>query len=494
MSERMMGPYVIGHTLGEGGFSKVKLGINKQTGEKVALKLLHANKLAMNESSKKQVEAEILAMSKVQHPHVIRLKHVEWSAKYTKKNGTTQDVMLVVLELATGGELFEFLQHTGSFEDAVARTYFHQLISGVAYCHSQGVAHRDLKPENLLMDDTFVLKLADFGFAKVMDLSKMMYTQCGTPGYMAPEMFEHHGYDAMKADIWACGVILFIMFAGFPPFQSPKVTDWWFHKLKNNRHDLFWRAHCRTVYFTETFKDLINKILCTDPNARISLADIQKHDWFTGEMISDQALLAEMTNRKAQVNEKKARERMAKLAKEGQEGVVGMDISAKHRGLGDDGLGGDFPEMPPALEYFTQAIDQGAAAAAEAQSMGMGSEGVEGKAEVYDATRAATVYTHFQSNCQAHELYARLCALVQGLGAQYSAKAATFKIKASTTSETGVLTFTAQVFRDASSARHHVEFKRLSGDGLQFRAVYYMFRDQMADMILDTPKTEEGKQ
>jgi len=487
MTERMMGPYVIGHTLGEGGFSKVKLGVNKQTGEKVALKLLHSSKLALNESSKKQVEAEILAMSKVQHPHVIRLKHVEWQAKYTKKNGTTQDVMLVVLELATGGELFEFLQHTGSFEEAVARTYFHQLISGVSFCHSQGVAHRDLKPENLLMDESFVLKLADFGFAKVMEASKTMYTQCGTPGYMAPEMFEHHGYDAMKADVWACGVILFIMFAGFPPFQAPKVSDWWFHKLKNNRHDLFWRAHSRTVYFSEPFKDLITKILCTDPNQRISLADITKHDWFNGDMISEQALLTEMGNRKTQVNEKKARERMAKLAKEHQDGVVGMDISAKHRALGDD-----FPDLPPLMEFFTQPMEQ--KAAAFAGDMDMGSLSMEGIAQVYDPCRAGAVYTKFVSNCKAHELYARLAAVVQNLGAEYTAKASVFKIKATTASETGPLTFTAQVFRDATSARHHVEFKRLSGDGLQFRAIYYTFRDQMADMVLETPKAEEGKQ
>jgi serine/threonine protein kinase len=370
MAERVMGDYVIGHTLGQGGFSKVKLGTNSKTGEKVALKLLHTSKLAMNESSKKQVEAEILAMSKVKHPHVIRLKHVDWQARYTKKNGTTQDVMLVVLELATGGELFEFLQHTGSFEEAVARSYFHQLISGVGYCHSQGVAHRDLKPENLLMDTNFILKLADFGFAKVTENAKLMYTQCGTPGYMAPEMFEHQGYNAMKADVWACGVILFIMFAGFPPFQSPKTTDWWFHKLKNNRHDLFWRAHCRTVYFSDGFKDLINKILCPDPNMRISLDDIQKHDWYNGDVMNDQALFAEMQNRKTQVNEKKARERMTKITK-GDDGVVGMNIDALHRDLGDD-----FPPstMPPSMEFYSQAKGRGGGGGAGMEFGGMGDD------------------------------------------------------------------------------------------------------------------------
>jgi serine/threonine protein kinase len=487
MTERVLGDYIIGHTLGEGGFSKVKLGTHIKTGEKVALKLLHTSKLAMNESSKKQVEAEILAMSKVKHPHVIRLKHVDWQARYTKKNGTTQDVMLVVLELATGGELFEFLQHTGSFEEAVARSYFHQLISGVGYCHSQGVAHRDLKPENLLMDTNFVLKLADFGFAKVTENAKLMYTQCGTPGYMAPEMFEHQGYTALKADVWACGVILFIMFAGFPPFQSPKTTDWWFHKLKNNRHDLFWRAHCRTVYFSDGFKDLINKILCPDPNMRISLEDIQKHEWYNGDVMNDQALFAEMQTRKTQVNEKKARERMTKMAKE-QDGVVGMNIDALHRALGDDF---DFPGMPPSMEFYSQAKGRGGGGM-EFGGMGSASDDASGTASVYNPDRAGTIYTHFQSTCAAHELYGRLLVLIKSSCAGFSSKPSSFKIKGTTLSDSGGLTFVAQVFRDASSSRHHVEFKRLSGDGVQFRAIYYMIKDQMEDMILED-KTEEAK-
>ncbi len=143
--------------------------------------------------------------------------------------------------------MFEFLAFTGCFEEAIARTYFHQLINGLAYCHSQGVAHRDLKPENLLMDGQFQLKLADFGLSNVFAVgtgavpvdaaaasvgaspsagsiapvtgaaaaaARLMYTECGTPGYMAPEVMGKKGYDPVGTDIWACGVILFIMLAG----------------------------------------------------------------------------------------------------------------------------------------------------------------------------------------------------------------------------------------------------------------------------------------
>jgi serine/threonine protein kinase len=243
---------------------------------------------------------------------------VDWDAVYEKKNGEKIDVILVVLELADGGELFEFLSFTGCFEEAIARTYFHELISGVSYCHVKGVAHRDLKPENLLMDANFVLKIADFGFSNVFSLSsanKLMMTECGTPGYMAPEMFTGKGYDATLADIWACGVVLFIMLAGFPPFARPNNNDWWFNKLSTGRHNLFWQAHSRSAYFSETTKDIINKILQPDPAKRISLADIKKHQWFEGTTISEKALEAELNRRKTEVDERKQRAKNEKKKK-----------------------------------------------------------------------------------------------------------------------------------------------------------------------------------
>jgi len=180
---------------------------------------------------------------------------------------------------------------------------------------------------------------------------------------------------------------------------------------------------------------------------------------------------------------------MTKMAKE-QDGVVGMNIDATHRALGDD-----FPEMPPSMEFYTQA--KGRAGGMDGGFGGMGGMGSAGEdavgtAQVYHADRAEAVYTRFQSPCSAQELYGRLLMLIKNSGAGYSGKPSSFKIKGTTLSDAGNLTFVVQVFRDATSSRHHVEFKRLSGDGLQFRAIYYMLRDQMADMILED-KTEEGK-
>ena len=135
---------------------RVRLGLDEKTGERVALKILKKKEMGVTADVIKQVEREIHAMSQISHQNVIRLKEVQWDATYEKKNGTKLQVILVVLELATGGELFDFLAFTGPFEPEIARTYFQQLIAGVAHCHSKGIAHRDLKPEvREYITDTF---------------------------------------------------------------------------------------------------------------------------------------------------------------------------------------------------------------------------------------------------------------------------------------------------------------------------------------------------
>ena len=160
-SPRTIDKYVMGETLGKGGFSKVKLGLDPSCSPpaRVALKLLNKASLSSASSQLRQAEREIAAMSAISHQHVLQLRDVRWSVKYTKKSGACYDVILLVLELATQGELFDYLSYTGAFQETLARTYFHQLIDAVGYCHTHGIAHRDLKPENLVLDHTFALKV-----------------------------------------------------------------------------------------------------------------------------------------------------------------------------------------------------------------------------------------------------------------------------------------------------------------------------------------------
>lgn len=490
---RKMGPWIVGKTLGTGGFSKVKLGIHESTGERVALKMLKID--SMKSSIKKQVERELAAMAKVKHPNVLRLKDVVWEARYPKKNGVDTDkVILVVLEEAPMGELFEYLSYTGAFEEAIARTYFHMLIEGVEKCHASDVVHRDLKPENLLLGNDFVLKIADFGFSVIQEGGTML-TQCGTPGYMAPEMSSSMPYDARKTDLWACGVILFIMLSGFPPFITPDVSDWWFHKLKNKRHDLFWRAHCRTVYFSDGIKDLINKILSPDPSQRISLTDIKTHPWFIGPTISQSTLISELTRRKDTVQTEKAREKMVEKAK-AQGAAVGSTamhgVTAADRELGNE----DFSDLPPTMEFFCHGIDGNKGAPADNAAsmgdmmdfggdMGMGDDfAVEGQAaEVSDAV----CYTRFASKCTAEQLFQRLKTAISSHTQNFSCKDSVFKLKVkSILTSSGSISMSAQVFKDSKNDTRVVEFNRISGDGMQFRALFAQVREALKDVVLSS--------
>mmetsp|Transcript_16594 Transcript_16594/g.23308 ORF Transcript_16594/g.23308 Transcript_16594/m.23308 type:complete len:488 (+) Transcript_16594:53-1516(+) len=485
---RSINGYIIGPTLGKGGFSKVKLGTHEESGERVALKLLPTT---LTSSTRKQVTAEVTAMQKVQHPNVIRLHDVNWDISYPTKNGKEKTVILTVLDYAPSGELFDFLAMTGSFEEALARTYFHQLINGVGFCHEKGVVHRDLKPENLLLDESFTLKLADFGFAalKLNDDHKQS-TECGTPGYMGPEMAKG-AYDPVLTDIWACGVILFIMLSGFPPFQKADHTDWWFDKLKSNRHHLFWRAHSRTVNFSPEVMDLINKMLAPEPSQRISIADIKKHPWFCGPIISQTTLQKELSRRNEKVNAEKMRERMAKAAQHNSQGV---SISAQTvRSIGQEMMDPACEDLPPAMENFVSAK-------LEDPSLGdmdmmMAEPKDYGKAEVADASILQTNVTRFASRAPPAELYSHLKAVVGTIDRNAAEKDSSYKIKFAFSVGDAKVHMVAQVFSDPTDASlFHMVLQRLSGPGLAFRGLFVAISDKFKAFIEEEETQDEQKE
>lgn len=279
---RTLGKYIVKHTLGIGLQGKVKLGISIETNQMVALKIIDAKK--WNRKMLTNVSREIEAMSRINHPNVLKLIEVYDNLRYWKKNGSYQDVVLIVLELANGGELFAYMMYTGAFSENVARIYFLQLIDGLDACHSKGVYHRDIKPENLLLDEDFQLKIADFGLSNLADVSadgseklavRELYTQCGTKSYMSPEILAGVPYDGGAADVWSAGVVLFIMLAAFPPFQTATQQDWWYRSIAAERYDSFWDAHARHAEFSEEAKHLLSQIFKSDPKMRITIADIK---------------------------------------------------------------------------------------------------------------------------------------------------------------------------------------------------------------------------
>jgi len=436
-------------------------------------------------------------MGKIRHRNVIRLKHVEWDAKYEKKDGTKIDVILVVLELADGGELFEFLSYTGSFDEKIARTYFKQLIDGLDYCHTQGVSHRDLKPENLLLDSNFILKLADFGFSSVFNIagSRLMYTECGTPAYMAPEMFNSKGYDPVVADIWACGVILFIMLAGFPPFQKPNMSDWWFNKLNTGKTNLFWQAHSRSANFSDSTKDLINKILQPEPLKRISIAELRKHAWFEGPVISDERLIDEFKKRKENVDETKERKKQEKKQLSSQQ-IEDTSIGAqKFKDLETLTPSTEkLPESSPLWDFEKYVVVANKVELTDSNSLFSSSFSVETKtapnAPIYDNERVQTCYTRFESMETPSKIMSRLSKYFEELKASHSCDESNYFLKATVMTTTSSVILCIQIYIDPQDpTKSIVLFRRRKGDSMQFRSIYYDIRYCLKDLVVLAPAT-----
>lgn len=264
MVVRKVGKYEVGRTIGEGTFAKVKFAQNSETGESVAMKILDKETI-LKHKMVDQIKREISIMKLVRHPYVVRLHEV--LASRTK--------IFIILEFVTGGELFDKIVHQGRLSENEARRYFHQLIDAVDYCHSKGVCHRDLKPENLLLDSQANLKISDFGLSALPQQTRadgLLHTTCGTPNYVAPEVLGSRGYTGSVADVWSCGVICFVLMAGFLPFDEPDLPT--LYRKVNDAEFSF------PTWFSPGAKSLIHKILEPDPQKRVTISNIRNDDWF----------------------------------------------------------------------------------------------------------------------------------------------------------------------------------------------------------------------
>lgn len=216
------------------------------------------------------LQHELNIMKQLQHENLVRLFAVRENATYKRRDETTYPCFAIILEFVGGGELFDFIAETGKFSEKVTRTYFHQMMNGLYHMHSKGYAHRDIKPENILLGRDFILKLADFGFScmiKGKDGSGVLHTKLGTEGYMAPEV-PMKNYEGSSTDIFAAGVILFIMYAGNPPFEKATPNDPYYKLVKEKNFATFWKAHSRrrpVGFFSDSFKDLFQRMVSFNP-------------------------------------------------------------------------------------------------------------------------------------------------------------------------------------------------------------------------------------
>ncbi|GMH64304.1 hypothetical protein TL16_g03931 [Triparma laevis f. inornata] len=308
------GRFIVLETLGSGATGKVKLGIDTTTGERVALKIM--GKRATSKRQADQNRREIEAMTTIHHPNVLCLSHVELELKYPKSDGTFKDCILLVIELASGGELFDFMMYTGAFEETIAKIYTRHLLSALVTCHANQIYHRDLKPENLLLDEHYQLKIADFGYSAIQNQydaanGALLHTECGTRSYMAPEILTHQPYNGTAADTWSAGVVIFIMITGNPPFQLATRSDWWFNAIATGNVDRFWRAHMRSApNISPEARSFLELMLKPEASDRATLRQLLEHEWLN-EMsdMSHDDLYNLMDDRKRKVDAAKNHER-----------------------------------------------------------------------------------------------------------------------------------------------------------------------------------------
>ncbi|KAH9303868.1 hypothetical protein KI387_008272, partial [Taxus chinensis] len=259
----LMGKYELGKHLGQGTFAKVYYAKNLKTGDSVAIKVMDRGKIVQI-GMMEQIKREISVMRLVRHPNIVELYEV--MASKTK--------IYFVMEYVKGGELFNKVQK-GKLKEQEARKYFQQLISAVDFCHSRGVYHRDLKPENLLLDEKGNLKISDFGLSALPEQLRqdgLLHTTCGTPAYVAPEVIMKKGYDGAKVDIWSCGVILFVLMAGYLPFLDSNLMVM-YRKIYRGEFKC-------PPWFSPTAVKLISYLLNPNPKARITIPRLMEVPWF----------------------------------------------------------------------------------------------------------------------------------------------------------------------------------------------------------------------
>ena len=291
-------PWIVSEELGKGAFGQVKLGIDKNTKEKVALKFI-----SLGKTPAQLVLGEIIAVQKIYHPNVITLCAFNLNVF---GNGNT---VMIAFEYAPNGELFSLLRKKDHFDVDLSFHCFEQIVSGIAACHEMGIIHRDLKPQNILIGPNFEIKIADFGLSKILANTNEKEYIVGTPGYKAPELYPENKIDAngndhdndnkdnetsfeKACDIFSLSIILWQMLNGYKskPFEKCTQNDSIYKLIISKDYDLFWKHHENITFLrngynkfgnNELIQVLFHQLFAFEPAQRITTQQIQKHKWIS---------------------------------------------------------------------------------------------------------------------------------------------------------------------------------------------------------------------
>eukprot|EP00117_Sycon_ciliatum_P002175 scpid75731/ scgid7518/ Calcium/calmodulin-dependent protein kinase type 1; CaM kinase I; CaM kinase I alpha len=279
--ERLAKRYDLKEVLGTGAFSEVVRGKDRETGVNYAIKCVDRKALKGKEGA---LENEVNVLKKVEHPNIIKLIEL-----YESKNH-----VYLVMEIVTGGELFDRIVDKGQYSELDASQLVRQVLGGVKYLHDLGVVHRDLKPENLLYWDKTEeskIMISDFGLSKMDDVS-MMSTACGTPGYVAPEVLAQKPYNHM-VDMWSLGVICYILLCGYPPFYADNDSQL-FTQIMRGDYEFdspYWDN------ISDSAKEYIRHMLTVDARKRCDCNEALAHPWVGGDTAKSDNIASQVTEK-----------------------------------------------------------------------------------------------------------------------------------------------------------------------------------------------------
>lgn len=268
----LLGKYQLGRLLGRGAYAKVYHARSLEDDMGVAIKVIDKSKVA-GTTMEPRILREVSVMRRLSHPNIVKLHEVM----------ATKSKIYMVMEHAKGGELFTQISRDGPLTEPVARRYFQQLVSAVHYCHSKGVTHRDIKPQNILLDHDGNLKVSDFGLSALPELLRdgLLHTSCGTPAFTAPEVVRRKGYDGAKADAWSCGIILFLLLAGYLPFNEANIAVMY--------QKMYLRDFEFPCWISKSAQRVISRLLDPNPQNRITIEELIRISWFKRSLQSNQA-------------------------------------------------------------------------------------------------------------------------------------------------------------------------------------------------------------
>ncbi|XP_076022151.1 MAP/microtubule affinity-regulating kinase 3a isoform X3 [Genypterus blacodes] len=263
-----VGNYRLLKTIGKGNFAKVKLARHILTGREVAIKII--DKTQLNPNSLQKLFREVRIMKILNHPNIVKLFEVI----------ETERTLYLIMEYASGGEVFDYLVAHGRMKEKEARAKFRQIVSAVQYCHQKHIVHRDLKAENLLLDADMNIKIADFGFSNEFTMGNKLDTFCGSPPYAAPELFQGKKYDGPEVDVWSLGVILYTLVSGSLPFDG--------QNLKELRERVLRGKYRIPFYMSTDCENLLKRFLVLNPAKRGTLEQIMKDRWINAGFDDDE--------------------------------------------------------------------------------------------------------------------------------------------------------------------------------------------------------------